>query len=322
MPPHDEATGRRGGGTDQPASDVEAVLDELYTAPPDGFTALRDARAAAARKAGDADAARRIRALRRPTRSAWAGNLLVHHRPAETAQFLQLGEALRHAHEDLDAARMRDLSAQQWRVIAALANEAVNLAYQAGHRLSPSVQREVETTLRTVIADPAAAEQWASGRLTGPLTPPAGFAGAVAGSPAAPSRGRSAGGGRGDRSRREPSRRDSADELAQRRRRRAELDHARQRLKDAERLLRERRRQHTAAATANDRARTTHDQKSHTVEDLRQSLHAAEAEADRAAQAHQDTESALRGTGQAVTQAEAAVRDAEREVKRLSRGAT
>ncbi|GGN80963.1 hypothetical protein GCM10011579_067060 [Streptomyces albiflavescens] len=70
--------------------------------PPEDFTAARDARAAAARSAGDRALAEKIHTLRRPSSSAWAANLLVRGRPDEIEPMLQLGKALRQAHHDLD----------------------------------------------------------------------------------------------------------------------------------------------------------------------------------------------------------------------------
>ncbi|MBM9508024.1 hypothetical protein [Actinacidiphila acididurans] len=116
-------------------------------------------------------------------------------RPDETAAFLELGEALRQAHGELDARRTRELSGQQWRIISALSQQAVWLAAEAGHRIGQSVQRELETTLRAAVADPEAAQEWANGTLTAPLTPPSTFAPAggartAAAPAAAPSPGR------------------------------------------------------------------------------------------------------------------------------------
>ena len=50
---------------------------ELYTADPDGFTALRTELAERARDAGEPAVAKKITALRKPTRSAWVVNRLV-----------------------------------------------------------------------------------------------------------------------------------------------------------------------------------------------------------------------------------------------------
>lgn len=57
--------------------DIDDVADELYAVLPAEFTATRDDRARAARRAGDRELARRISTLRKPTLGAWAANLLV-----------------------------------------------------------------------------------------------------------------------------------------------------------------------------------------------------------------------------------------------------
>ncbi|WP_406513630.1 hypothetical protein OG851_37675 [Streptomyces sp. NBC_00161] len=167
-------------------ADVEAVAHELYGLVPGRFTAARDERAARAREAGQAQAARAIAGLRRPTRAAFASNLLVRRRPKEVAAFLELGEALRQAHRSLDGTQLKDLSHQRHVVVAALARTARQLAEGEGQAVSESVAHEVEQTLHAALADPDAAEQWSGGRLTTALTPPAGFTGLPATAPVRP----------------------------------------------------------------------------------------------------------------------------------------
>ncbi|MDT5213828.1 MAG: hypothetical protein QOK18_2067, partial [Mycobacterium sp.] len=58
---------------------AEADIDTLYGVPPEEFMALRKELVAAAKKRGDADAAKLIGAARRPTAAAWVVNLLVRH---------------------------------------------------------------------------------------------------------------------------------------------------------------------------------------------------------------------------------------------------
>ncbi|MFF1678372.1 hypothetical protein ACFVYG_20325 [Streptomyces sp. NPDC058256] len=155
--------------------DLDAVSDELYGLRPENFTAARDTRAAAARTAGDRALAAQIRTLRRPSLSAWAANLLVRQRPDETEPLLQLGEALRQAHHDLDKAHLRELSRQQHLLISALSRQARQLAKEAGHPVSDAVQHEVEGILHAVLADPTAAHKWAEGRLVKPFSQTLGF---------------------------------------------------------------------------------------------------------------------------------------------------
>ncbi|MEV0638352.1 hypothetical protein AB0I77_26085 [Streptomyces sp. NPDC050619] len=164
-------TPRREGGE----HDVEAVLDELYTTPPSDFVPRREQFALTARTAGRAEDARRIHAARRPTLAAWAANLLLRSQPRESRRFLELGQALREAYRTLDAADLKELSAQRRSMVSALTRQAAQLALDAGHRLSDTVQQDVESTLHAVLTDPDAAERWATGRLDSALTPPSAF---------------------------------------------------------------------------------------------------------------------------------------------------
>jgi hypothetical protein len=161
--------------------DVDAVANELYGLPPSDFTAARNERAADARRSGDREAAESIKALRRPTLAAWASNLLVREHPEQVDPLLRLGEALRRAHQDLDGSQLRELSKQQRVLITAMSRLAGQLAMDAGNKVSEGALREVEETIRAALADPDAAREWASGRLSAPLRAPSGFA-AVSGS--------------------------------------------------------------------------------------------------------------------------------------------
>ncbi|MGW2937995.1 hypothetical protein ACWDA7_40720 [Streptomyces sp. NPDC001156] len=164
--------GRAGRDHDR---DVEAALDELYATPPPDFVSRRQELAAAAKRAGRAEEARRIHAARRPTRAAWAANLLLRSQPQESQQLLQLGQALREAYRTLDASHIRELSEQRRRIASTLSRQAAQLAHKAGHPLSNTAQQDVESTLHAVLADSDAANQWATGRLEAALTPPSTF---------------------------------------------------------------------------------------------------------------------------------------------------
>ncbi|MEV8308783.1 hypothetical protein AB0P36_15890 [Streptomyces flavidovirens] len=159
--------------------DLESITDELYGLAPADFTAARNERAAAARTAGDRELAGRIQALRRPTLSAWASNLLVRRQPGQVQPLISLGEGMRRAHRDLDGEQLRELGRRQHDLVGALARQAKQLAADAGHPVSEDVQHEVESTLHAVLADPDAAREWAAGRLTKPLSPPVGFTAAT-----------------------------------------------------------------------------------------------------------------------------------------------
>ncbi|MET9571579.1 hypothetical protein ABZY34_20995 [Streptomyces virginiae] len=156
--------------------DVDAVAAELYGLRPEEFTAVRDAHAATARKAGQRAEAKRIAALRKPTLAVWAANRLARADAAQAQHLLELGRDLREAHRTLSGQDLRKLSHQQHVVIAAMAGEARRLAGEAGQDLSAGVQREVEQILRGVLADPEAADTWARGVLDKTPSPAVGFA--------------------------------------------------------------------------------------------------------------------------------------------------
>ncbi|WP_407547856.1 hypothetical protein QOM21_02570 [Streptomyces sp. Pv4-95] len=150
--------------------EFESVAEELYTLHPAEFTAARDAYAARAREAGDRGLTARIRHLRRPSRAAWAANLLVHRQPDEVHGLLDLGKQLREAHQTLDTEQLRQLGRQQHLVTASMARQAQELAREAGQSISDSVLWEVEATLHAAVADADAASRLATGRLTKALT--------------------------------------------------------------------------------------------------------------------------------------------------------
>ncbi|MFJ8162499.1 hypothetical protein ACIRBY_16445 [Streptomyces sp. NPDC096136] len=174
--------------------DVEQVVTDLYGLRPAEFTAARDGYAARARQEKNPAAARRIAALRKPTLALWSAGLFARARPADAQALLRLGAQLRTAHRELDGAQLRALSHEQHRVIGALAREAVQLAGEAGERISASVLREIEQIFHALLVDEEAGRQWRAGRLTSTPTAPVGFEdvapepGAAPPSPAAASR--------------------------------------------------------------------------------------------------------------------------------------
>ena len=70
---------------------------ELYQADPDDFMSRRQELVAQAKEAGEADAAKQIAALRKPTRSAWVVNRLVRADPDVPARLARLAAELHEA---------------------------------------------------------------------------------------------------------------------------------------------------------------------------------------------------------------------------------
>jgi len=139
---------------------------DLYAAAPDGFIAARDELVAGAKAAGQADRARQLGKLRKPTVAAWVVNLLAIRRPELVDQLVELSAAMREAQRDLKGAALRELSKQRREAVNALVREAVSLATKAdpGSRAKLPVA-EVEATLTAAVSDAEVAEQVRSGRL-------------------------------------------------------------------------------------------------------------------------------------------------------------
>jgi hypothetical protein len=150
--------------------DLDSAADELYGLVPERFTARRTELAAEARRAGDADLAKEIGKLRRPTVVAWIVNALARAHPGEIDGLLELGDELRAAQRNLAGDAMRELSAKRRAAIAELVGLARSEAADAGHRAGDDTLREVQVTLDAALADQNAGAAVRSGRLTTALS--------------------------------------------------------------------------------------------------------------------------------------------------------
>ena len=138
--------------------------DALYGLPLGSFTAARDERAKEL-KSDDAELAKGIKALRKPSLAAWVLNLLVRREPDQVAQLVNVGAALRDAAASLDAAQLRSLTAQRRQLTAAVTTVARRHALAQGQKVTESVAEEVEGTLTAAMVSGAAAEALQSGLL-------------------------------------------------------------------------------------------------------------------------------------------------------------
>lgn len=144
--------------------DLDDVAERLYALAPEEFTAARDA---AAKRSGDKDARAALKALRRPTVSAWLVNLLARTQPDLLHQLLELGPELAEAQSTGQGDALRALGEQRRKLVAAVTGAAVDLA---GRSVTPQIRAEVEQTLEAALADPVAADALRSGRLVRPLS--------------------------------------------------------------------------------------------------------------------------------------------------------
>ncbi|KUI15942.1 hypothetical protein AU191_13345 [Mycolicibacterium acapulense] len=152
----------RSGALWEDESVADDALDELYAAKLEDFTALRTKLAGEAKKRGDADAAKRISAARKPTTAAWVVNRLALADEDVTQRLKGLGERLRDAHAAMDGERIRELSAEQRRLV----NDLTRTAFEEAELKRPTgaLHDDVTGTLQAAIADPDVADRL--GRLT------------------------------------------------------------------------------------------------------------------------------------------------------------
>lgn len=159
-------------GTD----DFERAIDELFVAPPEVFTEARNALARRLKEEGDAGAARRVGALRRPVRSAWAVNRLVHEDASAVEELLTVGEQLRLAQRRAlsggGADELRERSEERRKLVTGLTRRA---ARALGEAPTAALIEEIADTFEAASADEDAARQVLEGRLSKPFARPAGF---------------------------------------------------------------------------------------------------------------------------------------------------
>ena len=149
--------------------------DELFGLPPEAFVAARDDLARRLRREGEAEAARRVKALRRPPLSAWVVNQLARERGPGLGRLLAAGERLRAANAAALAGEGADelrAAAKAERVaVAGLVRSAMELLGEAGHPTTDATRARVAATLHAASASPEAAELVRGGRLTADLDP-------------------------------------------------------------------------------------------------------------------------------------------------------
>jgi hypothetical protein len=149
--------------------------DELFGLPPEEFVAARDELARRLRREGDAEAARRVKGLRRPPLSAWAVNQLARGRGPGLDALLAAGERLRAAHQAAlageGAAELRAAAKAEREAVAGLVTAAMALLGEAGHATTDATRDRVAATLHAAAASPEAADLVRDGRLTTDLEP-------------------------------------------------------------------------------------------------------------------------------------------------------
>jgi hypothetical protein len=199
---------------------LEREIDRLYGVPLDEFTALRNELAKRLKKEGEDDAAQEVTALVKPSVPAWTINQLARRQKKEVQALLATGTRLRKAQERALAGggpdALQAARAEERESVRDLTQRAAAILEEAGRPATRAVLERVRATLgAAVLTDPERAALKA-GRLTTEVQL-SGFDALAGIRPAAKT---------------EPT-----DELAVRRRRKAELEKKRKRLEKRARDL-------------------------------------------------------------------------------------
>jgi hypothetical protein len=154
---------------------VDKELERLYGLPLDEFTPARNALARDLRKAGDREAADRVKALRKPSLSAWAVNQLARQERLQMRSLLTAGDRLRKAQDELlrgaGPDKLQKAFEQQREAVAALVESAAEVLRSAGHPTTDATLDRVRGTLTSAAGDEEVERLVRDGRMTEDVDP-------------------------------------------------------------------------------------------------------------------------------------------------------
>ncbi|MCW2831579.1 MAG: hypothetical protein JWP31_2271 [Aeromicrobium sp.] len=147
------------------------IAQGLYSTPLAGFTAARNQEAERLKRSGEAGLAKQVKAMRKPTAGADLANRLSRMDADLMAQVRELGDRLRAAQAEADAAELRSLDQERRALVVASVRSARSLAEAEGGRATDASLRDVEQTVWAALIDAAAAAAFEAAVLVQPLSP-------------------------------------------------------------------------------------------------------------------------------------------------------
>jgi hypothetical protein len=148
--------------------DLDEALDHVFSQPLATFTEERNRIAKELAAAGDKEGAASIKAIKKPSVSAWAVNQLARRSRDGMDELVGLHEELAGTRGGVDLRRITD---ERRRLIARLTEEAASLLDQAGHTASSATTGRIAQTLLAASSG-GELEALAEGRLTADLEAP------------------------------------------------------------------------------------------------------------------------------------------------------
>ncbi len=151
--------------------DLEEELDRLYQQPLKDFVGERNALAKRLQKEREKEAAARVKALVKPSVTAWAVNQLAFSAPDELAALEAVGAEMRAAHLATPA-EQQAATAKRRDAVSALVKRAEAVLEEAGQAMSRTHRQRISRTLEALSSRGPDRDEPAAGRLGQDLEPP------------------------------------------------------------------------------------------------------------------------------------------------------
>ena len=309
------------------SGEVPGDVDALFQVPLAEFTASRNALAARLKKSGRTELADQVKALPKPSVPAWTVNQIYWRKRDAFDRLIATGERFRKAQASQLAGKSADIRGPleaRRAALSELAKIAAATLKQAGSTPTPDTMRRITTTLEALSTYGSLPEAPPAGRLTDDVEPP-GFETLAA---LVPRIGRSSGAAGPSRviqfqQKAKPAKsakpKGTREEQAQREaeERKAQVTAAKAAVQEAERALRDARKDAQQAEEALKKAAARAKETQKEKEEAEQRLEKAAADADAAHKQARRVASDAEEAAQAVEDAERALEKAERELKAL-----
>ena len=157
------------------ASHLEDDVDALFRLPLAEFTGARNGLASQLKKSGRSDDAARVKALAKPSVSAWAVNQLYWNHREAFDKLIASGERFHKAQTSRSASKVADIRQAldgRRESLTQLSDLATTLLRDAGHNPAPDTIHRITTTLEGISAYASRSDAPRAGRLTEDVDPP------------------------------------------------------------------------------------------------------------------------------------------------------
>lgn len=166
---------RDGGIESETKGNLEDDVDALFKLPLAEFTGARNNLTARLKREGRANDSNLVKALAKPSISAWAVNQLHWNHGEAFDRLLSTSQRFRQSQTSHPAARMADLRGSldaRSEALSQLSDLATVLLREAGHNPTPDTIHRITTTLEALSAHATLSDGPTPGRLTQDVDPP------------------------------------------------------------------------------------------------------------------------------------------------------